>query len=109
MSNWRQYSVSGLGGGTLWGAGEGPWRTEKWVTPDDGNSPSYASILGTIDHRRRLWFVRYNTLFAWDGTHLMFWNKDDGIGGERIYSLALDGNTLWIGTDRGISRTTIPN
>lgn len=89
----------------LWGADEGFWGRAKF-----GERRCYKPVeLILIDQSKRMWLGTKRGLVMWDGRRLMFWDKDDGLAGSEVTSLALDGNTLWIGTDRGVSRTTIPD
>ncbi len=65
---------------------------------------SLGGITALLENEENLWIgTKGSGLFKWqkeDSTWQVFTTSNSGLSSNRIYSLALDGNSLWIGTDK---------
>lgn len=96
----------------LWGPEEGFWGKSKWMLNWKSSSEYdyyHRPPPKLVDAKGRVWIGTEGAgLALWDGKRLTFFTTQDGLSGDTVRSLALDGETLWIGTDRGVSRARAP-
>lgn len=103
---WRRRCIVDTAG-RLWGPEEGFWRESKGG--GDILQARRSPNLLVVDAKRRLWHgTNGSGLVLWDGHRLTFFTTEDGLSGNIVRSLALDGDTLWVGTERGVSCVRVP-
>ena len=56
-----------------------------------------------LDAYRRVWFATRGGLAMWDGTTMKVYGKKDGLPDLRVTSIASEGDTIWVGTRRGVA------
>ncbi len=80
---------------------------DEWLTftEPDGLVDSRVRAL-VIDEQQRTWLGTQRGLSIWNGDSFFNLGTADGLPGEVINTLLADGETIWIGSNRGLLRFT---
>lgn len=80
---------------------------DDWLTftESDGLVDSRVRALA-IDDQQRTWLGTQRGLSIWNGDSFFNLGTEDGLPGELINTLFADGETVWIGSNRGLLRFT---
>ncbi|MBN1782661.1 hypothetical protein JW948_16110 [bacterium] len=77
-------------------------RIQRHLSVDDGLV--YSQVLNIVrDHEGYLWIGTTSGLSRWDGIRFQNFRISDGLRSDDIQTLAVQGDTLIIGTRRGVS------
>ena len=119
-ANWRTFTAEdGLGANEItalaldddgsvwaaaWGGGVSRWQGDGWEAIDDPNGMTPAGVNALLIASGRAWMGAVNGLSVYDGRSWQQFNRASGYDVGRVYALAGDGETLYLGGDAGVIR-----
>jgi len=119
-ANWRAFTAEdGLGANEItalaqdedgavwaaaWGGGVSRWRDDSWETIDDQSGMTPPGVNALLIASGRVWMGAVNGLSVYDGRSWQQFNRASGYDVGRVYALAGNGETLYLGGDAGVIR-----